>query len=122
MSVSHKILMFSTGAAMVLASLMPGGFRLDAWLFGVVLGIAQSLVGLRCYRLALCRPHLAFGHALGSGFARIAVLLLALTLVVVRDFPALPFVWSLLITYAVMMVAEIALVAKHMRQHAVEVR
>lgn len=98
--------------ACAVAALMPGAFRWDAWLFGVGLGLAQSLVGLQFYRKALSRPSPAISSAIGSGLARIVAMLAALAAVMCAGASPAPFIWSLLVVYAVMMAAEVLVVAR----------
>ncbi|HMP75821.1 MAG TPA: hypothetical protein PKE12_05945 [Kiritimatiellia bacterium] len=107
-----KIIIGAALCGMLLAALMPGGFSPEAWLFGTGLGLAQSLFGVRAYRVALARSTFAFGPALASGFLRIAVLLLALGVALALGVPPAPFAWSLLTMYSTMMVAEVLVVAR----------
>lgn len=100
------------------AALMPGGFRIDAWLFGALVGIGQSLLGIRAYRAALRRSSFAFGFALGSGVLRIAFVLATLAAALAAGCPAAPFAWSILVIYAAMMIAEITVVARAARRHS----
>lgn len=96
----------------LLGAVGPAAFDPAAWALGVGLGVGQSLAGVRVYRSAMRRRDLALGPALGSGFLRVLLLLLCLAAAVRVGIPATPFAWALLCTYAAMMCAEIAVVAR----------
>lgn len=94
-------------------ALIPGDFRLDAWLFGAVLVISSSLLALLFfYRRLLRRPSSAVGPALAVGLGRFALVIAALSMIVLTEEHPLPFVWATLAAYVVMMAAEVLLVAR----------
>ncbi len=111
---ARDAVIIATAAALgaLLSAVGPAAFDPTAWALGVGLGIGQSLAGVRVYRAAMRRRDLALGPALGSGFLRVLLLLLFLTLAVRAGLPAAPLAWALLCTYAAMMCAEIAVIAR----------
>lgn len=120
MRVERSILAGAAVVGAVLASLAPGAFSPEAWLFGVFIGLAQSVAGWRVYRRSLARGELALGPALGSGFLRIAFLVVALAAGLAAGLPAAGTAWSVLMMYAAMMTAEIALVARMLTSRPLE--
>lgn len=86
---------------------------LSGWVFGVFLGLAQSLAGLYVYRLSLAFPQQGIGLNLASGIVRLVVILFALALAIRAGLPTRPLVWSVLSMYVAMMVAEIFVVAQN---------
>lgn len=109
---STKTIAIAAVVGMAVSALMPGGFRWDAWLFGVLLGLGQGIVGLHFYRVALARSSVACGPALASGALRVAALLAAYAVALRVGCPAAPFAWSMLTMYVAMMAVEISSVAR----------
>ncbi len=122
MTRNNKTIALAAIVGMAVSALMPGGFRWDAWLFGVLMGLAQGLVGLHCYRVALSRSTFAFGPALASGALRVAALLAAYAVALRTGCPPAPFAWTMLTMYVSMMMAEILLVARMATAIRVEAR
>lgn len=122
MARNTKTIALAAMVGMAVSALMPGGFRWDAWLFGVLTGLAQGLIGLHFHRVALSRSTFAFGPALASGALRVAALLAAYAVALRSGFPAAPFAWTMLTMYVAMMTAEISTVARLANAIRVEAR
>ncbi|MCZ7593285.1 MAG: hypothetical protein M5U15_14620 [Kiritimatiellae bacterium] len=87
----------------------------NAWLFGVALGLFQSLVGIALYQRAMARPDGSLLLSVGSGVFRLVFLLFALALAIRLGLPASAAAVSLLSMCLLMMLAEIVIVARESR-------
>lgn len=98
--------------AALIPTFLPGSHSLHAWLFGVGLGLVQSLVHLYCCHRAIACPADLPLLGIGSSVLRLIFLLTALAVAILIGLPAGATVGSLLCMYLFMLIAEIFIVAR----------
>lgn len=91
---------------------LPGTHSIHAWLFGVGLGLIQSLFRLHLCRRAIARADDSVLLSLGSGAFRLMFLIFALAVAIRLGMPAAATTGSLLSMYLFMMLAEVLVVVR----------